>query len=66
MHFTDDDLKTFMEIYFAEFDEAISFAEASEMASRVLHLYEVLAESLPSERYALRTPVDSDNDSAIS
>jgi hypothetical protein len=44
MHFTDEDLKEFMETYSAEFHEEISFAEAREMASRVMQLYEMLAE----------------------
>jgi hypothetical protein len=44
MHFTDDDLKEFMDIYSTEFDEEISLAEAREMASRVMRLYEMLAE----------------------
>src|SRR5437879_12792230 len=66
MQFTDDDLRTFMEIYSAEFHEDISLAEAREMASRVMRLYEVLAEPLPSERSASRRPFDGDHDSAVS
>lgn len=66
MHFTDEDLKEFMEIYSAEFDEELSLAEAREMASRVMRLYEILAEPLPGERRTPCTPIDDDNDCTVS
>jgi hypothetical protein len=62
MHFTDEDLKEFMDIYSAAFHEEISFAGAREMTSRVMRLYESLAEPLPSER---RPSIDQHNDSDV-
>ena len=46
----DDDIQEFKSIYQEEFNESLSDKEAREMASRVIRLYELLAQPLPSER----------------
>ncbi len=43
-------IEEFKKIYQEEFLEVLSQAEAEEMASRVVRLYELLARPLPSER----------------
>ena len=44
----DDDIEEFRRIYHAECHELISPAAAREIASRLLRLYELLAQPLPS------------------
>ncbi len=66
MHLTDDDLQIFMEIYSSSFNEEISVTEAREMASRVLLLYEALAQPLPSEQHPLLPSLDNSRDSTVS
>lgn len=48
MQISDDALDEFIAIYRAEFGEEISHKDASEMALRVLTLYELLARQLPN------------------
>lgn len=50
MQISDEDLEEFMRLYTAEFGEALSKAEASEIAGRFVDLYTLLAEPLPSEQ----------------
>jgi hypothetical protein len=45
-----DDVEEFRQIYQEEFGELLSHEEARAMASRVLHLYGLLARPLPRER----------------
>jgi hypothetical protein len=47
MNISDKMLDEFISIYNDEFDEEINRKEASELASRVLMLYELLAKTLP-------------------
>lgn len=49
MSLRDDDIDEFRQIYEEEFGELLSHGEARAMASRVLHLYRILARPLPSE-----------------
>jgi len=44
-----EDIEEFRQIYKEEFGETLSTEEARATASRVLHLYKVLARPLPSE-----------------
>jgi hypothetical protein len=46
---SEEHLQEFMRIYEQEFGESLSHAEASEMAARLVDLYELLLEPLPSE-----------------
>ncbi len=48
MQIPDESLNEFIAIYRAEFGEEISRNDASEMALRVLRLYELLARKLPN------------------
>jgi hypothetical protein len=48
MQISDEWLNEFIAIYKAEFGEEISRRDASEMALRVLRLYELLARKLPN------------------
>lgn len=50
MRISDEALDEFVAIYKEEFKEDIDRAEASEMASRLLNLYEMLARTLPNEK----------------
>lgn len=50
MKFSDHDLQEFIAIYQEEFGETLSFAEASEMAFRLVNLYMQLTKALPSEQ----------------
>lgn len=49
MRIPDEELDEFIEIYKEELSEDISRAEATEMASRLLTLYQLLSRKLPSE-----------------
>jgi hypothetical protein len=53
MLFSDDDLKTFQEIYKEDFGEPISEGDARLMATRLIRLYEALTTPLPDEREQL-------------
>lgn len=46
----DDDIEEFQKAYREAFGEELSAAAAREMATRLLRLYALLAEPLPSER----------------
>jgi hypothetical protein len=48
MKLTPDDIAEFKVIYLQEFGEELSDAEANEMASRVMRLYELLARPIPA------------------
>lgn len=50
MRITDETLDQFIELYKEEFGEEISRSEASEMAFRLITLYEALARKLPAVR----------------
>ena len=50
MDITDEDVHEYKLLHEAEFKKSISDAEAREIATRLLVLYEMLAELLPSER----------------
>lgn len=50
MKLSDEALDEFMRIYMEEFGEEITKAEASETASRVVTLYELLTRKLPGEQ----------------
>lgn len=50
MKISDTDLQEFISIFQEEFGETLSFAEASEMAFRLIRLYTQLTKALPSER----------------
>ena len=50
MHISDEALDEFIAIYKEEFRETLTKAEASEMASRLVTLYELLARKLPNEQ----------------
>ena len=50
MKLSDEALDEFIALYKKEFKHTLTKAEASEMASRVLTLYELLARPLPKER----------------
>jgi len=50
MQIPDETLNEFIAIYKAEFGEEISRKDASEMALRVLKLYELLERKLPDEK----------------
>lgn len=52
MPLSDEALEEFTQIYREEFGETLTRGEASELASRVLTLYKLLARPLPSERSA--------------
>ena len=49
MKINNEDLQEFIKIYNKEFKEYISEEDALEMASRLVDLYTLLAEPLPSE-----------------
>lgn len=60
MQISDEILDEFILLYEEEFGETLGRPEASEVASRVLTLYELLARKLPSERPAPETkPLDA-------
>src|SRR5690348_4025723 len=50
MHITEAALNEFIDLYKEEFGQQLSHEEASEMSFRLLTLYELLNESLPSEQ----------------
>lgn len=50
MQISDEDMEEFKQRYAAAFGEQLAPAEASEMATRLINLYLLLAEPLPSER----------------
>ena len=56
MQISDEDLEEFMRLYTAEFGEALSKADASEIAGRFVDLYTLLAEPLPSEQEVAAKP----------
>lgn len=58
MHISDDVLDEFIEIQRKEFKEKLTRAEAIEMASRLLTLYELLARKLPNETIQHPKPRD--------
>lgn len=60
MKISDDDLIEFMAIYEQEFGEQLTSAEASEMTTRLINLYMILVEPLPSEREATQLPSTSE------
>ncbi len=49
MDLTDEEVQEYKHLHEKEFNETISDAEAREIASRLLLLYELLAQPLPSE-----------------
>ena len=49
MKINDKDLEEFKRIYFAEYGEELSRAEASEIANNLVDFYTLLSEPLPSE-----------------
>jgi hypothetical protein len=61
MNITDDALDEFIAIYKEEFGEGINRAEASEMASRVLDVYALLARKLAGETSMPRPTRHEDN-----
>ena len=58
MRISDQALDEFIELYREEFEEEIGRSEASEMASRVVRLYETLARPLSAEDAHGRVPPD--------
>lgn len=56
MQVSPEDIEDFKRIYTAEFGELLSNAEAGEMAGRLLDLYSLLAEPLPSEQASAAMP----------
>lgn len=58
MKIPDEALNEFIEIYREEFEEDIDRAEASQMASRLLKLYELLSRKLPNENTSHPKPHD--------
>ena len=56
MRISDDDLNEFMSIYEKEFSAQLTRAEASEMVTRLINLYMILTERLPSERTTTQPP----------
>jgi len=50
MRLSKEALEEFKQIYKEEFGEDLTDAEAEEMATRVMRLYELLFRPLPSER----------------
>ena len=61
MQISDEALNEFIAIYKAEFGEEISRRDASEMALRVLRLYDLLARKLPNGKAPAPTatqPID--------
>lgn len=65
MQIPDDALDEFIQIYKKEFKEELTKTEASEMASRLLTLYELLARKLPNEKVSPPKP-HGDNDASHS
>ncbi len=63
MQIDDDALSEFLTLYNEEFGEDISRKEASEMAHRLLMLYDVLAKKLPGEQdpASLQQPNEEDD-----
>jgi hypothetical protein len=57
MRIHDTALNEFIQIYREEFGEEINRSEASEMAFRLVTLYEALVKRLPSD-VGVRSPVD--------
>ncbi len=49
MEFTDDDLRRFQDAYAIDFGDAISEGKARDMLTRLVLLYEHLAQPLPQE-----------------
>lgn len=49
MRLTDEDIREFKEAYQAEFHEAISDAEARDMADRVMRIMELITQPLPED-----------------
>lgn len=49
MELTDEDLKEFIAIWKAEFQEELSLGDARHHASQLMELYLVLAEPLPNK-----------------
>lgn len=58
MKIPDEALDEFIKIYKETFCEELSRSDAEEMASRVVTLYEVLAQKLPNERVPAPKPPD--------
>ena len=50
MQISDERLKEFQEAYKKDFGEDISIEEAREIASRLIDLYQLLAQPLPNEK----------------
>ena len=63
MKLSDEALDEFMRIYMEEFGEEITKAEASETASRVVTLYELLAKKLPGEQKSPGAKPPTEDDS---
>jgi hypothetical protein len=53
MKISEDALEEFARLYKEEFDEDITRAQASEMAFRLMALYELLAQKLPDNHVTL-------------
>jgi flagellin-specific chaperone FliS len=62
MQTSDDALDEFIAIYRKEFEEDIDRAEAGEMASQLLRLYELLARKLPNEKISNPKPRDESDE----
>ncbi len=60
MQISDEDLKEFMALYEREFGEQLARSKASEMATRLINLYMLLAKPLPSERATTQSASMSD------
>ncbi len=62
MNITEDALDELIVIYKEEFGEEISRAQASEIAQRVLTLYEILSKKLPNEQRVPPSPTQHDDE----
>jgi hypothetical protein len=62
MQISEEAIEEFVLIYKEEYGEDISRAEASEMAHRLLTLYELLAQPVPGEHNDSPRPTQHDDD----
>jgi hypothetical protein len=60
MQIPDDSLDDFVAVYKKEVKKKLNRAEASEVASRLLTLYELLAKKLPNEQDHTPKPPESE------
>jgi hypothetical protein len=60
MQISDEAVSEFISLYKEEYGEELSRSDASEMASRLVTLYEVLMKKFPGEQTSTPKPLDEE------